>query len=687
METKGTTNESHLPEKGAQDVNGESINEEVNQESVIENAENLEENSQVKEELEAPVEEKTEQVSEVVSEESSEKAEIESEVQEVKNEEPAEVEDVLVEEVGVEAEMKPEVKEFTAEDYSGLDRPLLLAKLNTLINNYGIEIIKNAVEDIKTLFYKQYKAEVSEARKEFVEAGGVVEDFKFHDETSEETFKVLYGRFKDKKSILNQKHEKEKAENLKIKYQIIEEINELINKEESINKTFQEFRDLQQQWRELGLVPQNAVKNLWENYNHTVEKFYDYIKINKELRDLDLKKNYEVKIQLCEKAEGLLLEESVTKAFKTLQEFHNQWREIGPVPTEQKDDIWDRFKAATTQINKKHQDYFEGLKEQQVKNLEQKTALCERVEELISVPVEKPKQWEEKAKELIEVQKLWRTIGFAPKKDNNRIYQRFKTACDSFFALKRDYYKKAKEIQKDNLQLKLDLCVQAEALKDSVEWKKTTEDFIKLQKHWKEIGPVPKKHSETLWKRFRTACDSFFDKKADFYNTADSRQEENLLQKLGLIEKVKNFEKKEDNKENLKMLMDIQKEWSDVGHVPLSKKDEIQKDFRDAINVQFDLLNIDTSERNKLNFKSKVDNWVSTNSRSKMYSERNKLATKIRELENEIALYENNIGFFSASSNAQSLLDEVNKKIEKAKEYMLSLKQKLRMLDKAEDDM
>jgi hypothetical protein len=476
--------------------------------------------------------------------------------------------------------------------------------------------------------------------------------------------------------------DQEKDDNLKEKYKIIEEIEDLINKEESINKTFQEFRDLQQRWRDIGLVPQNQVKNLWENYNHHVEKFYDYIKINKELRDLDLKKNLELKIELCEKAEALLLEDSITKAFKVLQEYHHQWREIGPVPREQKDDIWERFKDATTKINKKHQDYFEGLKDLQYQNLEQKVALCEQVEEIVSGTYNSPKEWELKAQEVIEIQKLWRTIGFAPKKDNNKIYYRFKTACDQFFSQKRDFYKDTKDIQKNNLQLKLDLCVQAESLKDSNEWKKTTEDFVKLQRRWKEIGPVPKKHSDALWKRFRTACDSFFIKKSEFYNTADSRQEDNLKLKLELIEKVKAFKKLETDQETLQALMEIQKQWSEIGHVPLSKKDEIQKDFREAINTQFETLKIESSEREKLNFQSKVESWISGNSRNKIYGERNKLVIKIRELENEIALYENNIGFFSKSSNSNALLQDVNRKIEKAKERMESLKEKLQLLDR-----
>jgi len=583
-------------------------------------------------------------------------------------------------------EKNTDQKAIPEEDYSTLTKMELITRMNELFRHYDIEQAKDHIEDLRINFYKKYSSEIDAQKAKFIEEGGAEEDFQFSGDSEEETFKVLYEQYKKKRNELNQKQEEAKQENLKVKLHIIDEIRELINKEESINKTFQEFRDLQQKWREVGLVPQSELKSLWDNYNHAVESFYDYIKINKELRDLDLKKNFEDKIDLCEKAEALLLEESVTKAFKVLQDYHIKWREIGPVPRDQKDDIWERFKAATTQINKKHQEFFEGLKDQQVKNLEQKTALCEKVEEILNAEVQKPKDWEDRAEEVIEIQKLWRTIGFAPKKDNNKIYSRFKIACDEFFAKKRDFYKETKDEQKNNLQLKLDLCVQAEALKDNEEWKKTTEDFIKLQKRWKEIGPVPKKHSDALWKRFRTACDSFFNKKTTFFSTVDSRQEDNLKLKMELIAKVKAFIKPSDDKEALQVLMDLQKQWTEIGHVPLNKKDDITKDFREAINAQFEKLKIESDERNRITFKTKVDGWVANNSTGKLYSERNKLITKIRELENEIALYENNIGFFSKSRNSDSMVHDIEKKIEKAKERMEALKEKLQLLDSADDE-
>ena len=589
-------------------------------------------------------------------------------------------EDITVEKDNLENEKQLDSFE---EDYSLLDRPLLLDKLKTIINNYNIELIKDAVENIKTVFYKKYNSDIEEAKKKFVEAGGDIIDFKFTDEVSESKFKDLYKQYKTKKIEFNKEKEKEKEDNLNKKNSIIDKINELINKEESIGKTFSDFHELQKQWKEIGLVSQNMEKTLWNKYHNTVERFYDFISINKELRDLDFKKNAELKNELCEKAEKLQEEESVTKAFKILQTYHEQWREIGPVLREQREEIWERFKAATVKINKKHQDFFEELKQQQVKNLERKIELCDNVEKLIEEDIDKTKKWEEKTKELLSIQEEWRSIGFAPKKDNNKIYKRFKIACDQFFSKKRDFYKEIKEIQKQNLKLKLDLCTEAEKLIDSEDWKKTTEAYIKLQKQWKEIGQVSKKQSEIVWKRFRSACDLFFNKKADFFNNIDSRQNENLELKLKLIEKIKTFEKGDDDKKSLDILIGFQKEWASIGHVPIKNKEEIQKQFRAVLDNKFDDLKINIKERNSLNFKSKVDSWINSKSNDKIYLERNKLMNKIKEINNEIVLYENNIGFFSASKKSQGLINDITRKIERLKDQIKDLKKKVIILDKA----
>ena len=422
--------------------------------------------------------------------------------------------------------------------------------------------------------------------------------------------------------------------------------------------------------------------DLWDTYHFHVENFYDYIKINQELRDLDLKKNLEVKIRLCEQAEELFLEINTIRAFNQLQKLHDRWREIGPVPRENKDDIWERFKAATAKINKNYQDFFENRKLDQKKNLEAKKVLCEKVEEINEMELDNHKEWSEKSKEVVNLQKVWRTIGFAPRKDNNKIYTRFRLACDKFFDSKREFYSKNKELQQNNLQLKMDLCIQAEALKDSTEWRKSTQDLINIQKQWKEIGPVSRKHSDVLWKRFRAACDHFFEKKSQHFSGIDNEQLDNLNQKLQLVKEVENFKSTGDVDQNLNQLKEFQRRWTEIGHVPLKKKDEIQRNFRDAINKLFDELKLDDSKRNLLKFKTKMVSFSeSSRGQNKMRLERDKYMTKLKQLENDLVLLDNNIGFFAKSKNAESLIEDVQRKIEQTKEKIEFLKNKIRVID------
>ena len=657
---KDILNEQELPEEGA--LNNSTAEPETDSAAAAD-----ETNMTVEVEAEA---ENTAEAADEVAEETAEE-----EAEKVADFEADEAEELD----GVDGENQVE-----AEDYSKFERTELLTKLNQLINNHPVETIVVAVEEIKSAFYKKYHADCQAAREKFVEQGGAPENFKFADEHQETTFKELYSQFRDKKNAYNQKLDAEREENLKKKLEIIEEIKKLVNTEESINKTFQDFRDLQQRWKDVGQVAQSELKNLWESYNHVVEQFYDYIKINKELRDLDLKENLKAKIALCEKAEALILEDSVVKAFRALQELHDKWRELGPVPNDQKEEIWERFKAATSIINKKHQEFFEKQKDLQVQNLAQKTALCERVEEINNSEIDKPKDWEEKSNDIVKIQELWRTIGYAPKKENSKIYQRFKNDCDLFFAKKREFYKDIKASQKSNLQQKIELCEKAEQLKDSTDWKKTTDILISLQKQWKEVGQIPRKQSEPLWKRFREACDHFFTAKAAHFSSVDEGEAANLNLKLELIERVKNFEKSDDNNDNLNRLMEIQKEWTAIGHVPLNKKDEVQKAFRDAINAQFESLKLEASERERTNYKAKVESWANSQAKGKIYSERNKLVQKMRDLENEITLYENNMGFFSKSANSEALIKDINRKIDKAKNYLQELQEKLRILSETE---
>ncbi len=568
-------------------------------------------------------------------------------------------------------------------DYSGLSEFELITTLRKLLDAVSDNETKNHVDSIKVNFYKVHKAQVLELKKKFLAEGGAEEDFLPEQDPYENDLKELLNRFREVKAEQNRRTEEGKEKNLKDKLQIIEELKLLVNNQESLDKTFGEFRELQHRWREIGQVPQSNVNDLWENYNHHVENFYDYVKINKDLRDLDLKRNLEIKTKLCEKAEELLLEPSVVKAFRTLQKYHEQWREVGPVPREVREDLWERFKAATVRINKKHQEYFEGLKDEQVKNLEAKTALCEKAEEIANAELNQHKDWDEKSKELIELQKVWRTIGFAPKKDNTRIYDRFREACDKFFSAKREFYAVKKDEQQKNLQLKTDLCERAEALMDSEEWKKTTDELINIQRQWKEIGSVPRRQSDAIWKRFRKACDHFFEHKEEHFRQADEVQLENLKLKETLIEEISNFKSNDDDSVAFDALREFQSRWSEIGHVPFEKKDDIQSRYRAAINVQFDNLRVDERTRNLSRFKRRVENVASGH--GQMHGERERYMAKYRQLESDLILLENNIGFFANTKNAESLIKDIQRKIEKSREEIQTLKEKIRIIDHSED--
>ncbi|NOU17569.1 MAG: DUF349 domain-containing protein [Bacteroidales bacterium] len=572
-------------------------------------------------------------------------------------------------------------------DYNAMSKVELVEALKVLLTEKPIQIIRADVEIIKINFYKKHKAEIEKKRKEFVDNGGDLEQFTIPEDLQEPQIKELLKEYRDLRSKYNKDFEGKKLQNLEEKQKIIETIKELVNKSDSVNQTFQEFRELQQRWREIGPVPQSNLNDLWETYHHHVQNFYDFVKINKDLRDLDLKRNHEEKILLCEKAEELILEPSVITAFKKLQKYHNQWREIGPVPKEHRTELWERLKEATAKINKKHQDYFEGLRDEQKRNLDAKVALCEKAEELSTLAITSNKEWNKRSKEMIDIQRVWKTIGFAPKKDNNKIYERFRLACDAFFNSKRDFYTDAREEQQNNLQLKTELCLQAESLKDSNEWKKVTEDLISLQKRWKEIGPIPRKFSDELWKRFRAACDFFFNQKSQHFAQVDNKYEDNLKAKEQLIEEISAYQIVEDVEENLKVLKDFQRRWAEIGYVPIQNKELIQKGYRDAINKHFESLKIDESKRNLLKFKTRIDN-VHGNPRqeNKVRQERDKLFNRLRQIEGDIVLWENNIGFFTKSKNAEQMIKDVENKIQKGKEEIKMLEEKIKMIDKLDLD-
>jgi len=569
-------------------------------------------------------------------------------------------------------------------DYSGFTKVELVETLGLIVENRAPSEIRNDVDRIKAFYYKKLKLESEERKSKFLEEGGKIEDYRVWIDPSEAQVKHLLEKFKEKKTDYNKIQEAEKYDNLKKKYEIIDKIKDLVNREESINKTFHDFRQLQNEWRSIGVVPQSALKDLWENYHHNVEIFYDYIKINKELRDLDLKKNLEAKVLLCEMAEELLLEPNPVNAFRLLQEYHNQWREIGPVPMESKNEIWERFKEATAQNNKRHHEYFENQKDDQRKNLDAKLALCEEVEAINLLEIKNFKDFEERAEKVVNLQKMWRTLGFAPKKQNNKIYQRFRDACDAFFEKKRGFYADNKEIQLNNLQLKTELCIQAETLQESNEWKATSDALIKLQKEWKEIGPVPRKQSERTWKRFRKACDHFFNRKSTFFAELDTSYEDNLKAKLAIIEELEKFESGSDVKVDFDHIKDLQRKWTEIGFVPFNQKEEITNRYRNALNKEFDKLKIGDEDKSILKYKTKLDNLkLNPKASRKVHNERDKFFTKIKQLESDIVLWENNIGFFAKSAKADTMIREVEEKIENAKKMIKTLEEKVKMIDQS----
>lgn len=573
-------------------------------------------------------------------------------------------------------------------DYSNLSKEELVAALKRLIELKPVQKIKNEVEVIKTNFYKKHHSEIEDNRKKYIDAGGESENYDTGADTAEENLKAYIQKYKDLKSEYMKEQEKDKEENLRLKEKVIEDIKNLVHKEESVNKTFQEFRELQKKWGEIGLVPQSNVKELWENYNLQIDNFYKIIRINKDLRDNDLKKNLEHKIELCEKAEELLLETDILSAFEKLQNLHELWREAGPVAEDKKDEIWDRFKETTNKLNKKHQDYFLVKKEERENNLKAKSEICEKIEQINEQNYEAHTIWENKTNEIIELQKVWKAIGETPRKDSNLIFGRFRAACDTFFERKKVFYESLKEDQNENLQKKINLCIQAEALMESTDWKRTTDDFFKLQEKWKTIGPAPKKKSDEVWKRFRTACDTFFNRKSESFKTKIQEEEENLKLKQQLIEKLSNFEPLGNANQDLTQLKEFQKEWTNIGNIPLKQKDIMQQQFKDAINKQFGKLDMDDSKIELYQYKMKIESILKESQpKEKLESEREKISRNLSKLESDVILIENNMGFFKSSSNASGIISEMKNKIENGKKQLVTMKAKADIVNKALDSI
>ncbi len=581
------------------------------------------------------------------------------------------------------AEQLAEAESAPAEEkFAGKSKEELVGLFARMLEEQPVQSLRRDVEALKIAFYRIRRNEVESARRKFLADGGAKEDFTPPVDGVEVQFKELFKEYRQRRDEFIANLEAEKEANLKIKQGIIEELKELVNSDETLNHTFTKFRELQQRWKETGPVPQQYVKDLWETYNLHVENFYNFIKINKELRDLDLKKNYEQKVALCEQAEALVLEPSVVEAFHKLQKLHDEWRETGPVANEYKEALWERFKAASSRINKQHQEHFEALKAEQVRNLELKTQLCVTTEELAAQPLTTRKEWNRASDRLLEIQKTWKTIGFAPKKDNNRIYERFRTACDRFFEAKRRFYAGLKAEMEHNYQLKTEICEAAESLAGSEEWKKTTDELIALQARWKQIGAVSRRHSDAVWKRFRAACDKFFERKAAHFASVDGEHEENLKKKLALLDEMAAADVKTGGYE---VIRDFQRRWGEIGFVPIKQKDAIQKRYKAAVDELFATLRGTERDRSMGRFREKLSSMKGAGDR-RLRSERERLYNKVRQLEQEIALLENNIGFFAKSKNAEALIADVRAKIDRAREEMAATIEKVRLIDSQEQE-
>ena len=541
-------------------------------------------------------------------------------------------------------------------------------------------------EAIKSAFYKKLSKEKAEAGVE-----GAVEEPSADEEVVEapvaaasqpegepekvnpfvaieEGFKSLYLTYKKERAEYNREQEKEREENLAAKQQVIEDLKALVENQEDVSSSFPAFREIQNRWREIGPVPAQNFRNLNDTYQFLVEKFYDMVKINRDLRDLDFKKNLEAKEAFCQEAERLAENENVVDAFRELQKLHEQWKEFGPVAKEFREAIWDRFKAATAVINKKYQAYFEGQKEKFAENLQAKTALCEKVEAFAAQEIASSNEWNAISKKIEDIQKEWRSIGFASKKDNQKIYDRFRAACDAFYGRKRDFYSQYKDSMNENLDKKLAIIEKAEALKESKEWKKTTDLFIELQKEWKEIGAVPRKKSEQLWKRFRAACDAFFDAKAK-EGKADNEFYANLKAKRALIEEIQAFEGSDEA-----AMQDFAARWQAIGFVPFKEKENVAKAYAEAMKAKFP------------SFGARPQRGGRAGAPKAPKSEKDLLVDQYKALQQDIVTYENNIGFFAQSKNAEPLIKQMQERIDAAKQQLKELEGKIRQAEQKEEE-
>ncbi len=549
-----------------------------------------------------------------------------------------------------------------------------LAEADTLAGRQEIDALKQA-------FYKIHKANVAAARAQFIENGGDPEAFLPTPNVLEDEFKAAMNVIKQKRAESQAETDRQKEENLRKKQEILERIKAMSATPEEANQAYKEFRELQNQWRGLKLVPAEKADELWKTYQLYVEQYYDQLKLNNEFREYDFKKNLEIKTRICEAAEKLNEEPDVISAFQQLQSLHQEFKETGPVAKELREEIWTRFKAASSAVNKRHQHHFEELRQKESENLAHKTALCEKIEAIDPTAIKTASAWDVQTREIIEMQKEWRTIGFAPQRMNVKIFERFRGACDRFFTEKTAFFKRLKEEQAQNLTKKTVLCEEAEALKDSTDWKTTTERLIQIQKEWKAIGSVPKKHSESLWRRFIGACDYFFEQKKKNTTSRRGEERENLQKKEQIIGKLKALLESDEEENKQDIVRELMDEWNEIGFVPFKEKDRIYKDYHETVDRLFKSLDMSAARRSLDSFKNNLRNDAKEGGQG-FSRERERLMRAYESKRNEIKTYENNLGFLTCSSKkGNSLLDEMNKKMEKLKDELNLIGEKIAAID------
>ncbi len=565
-------------------------------------------------------------------------------------------------------------------DFSTQTRAELVESLKNLVND-KVEAIKDDVESIKLHFYKKLKSEVEEHKK--VESEGEELELAPVKDQLEEELKVLLNDYKARKAALVAKLEREKEQNLLEKQAILEQMKQYVDGYDDVSSHINDFKALQAKWKLIGQVPAKDLASTLKLYSNHQEKFWDLIKINNELREYDFKKNLEAKTHICESAERLAELSDVVSAFQQLQKFHADWHDLGPVSREFRDSIWNRFKEASSVINKKHQAFFDELRQKEDQFQQAKTELCEKIEAFDYTSLNNYKAWDDATQTVLAWQEEWRSLGFAPRKVNQQLFDRYRAGCDAFFAAKNEFYKASKAVLNQNLEKKKALCAQAEALKDSTDWKETADKLIQLQKEWKTVGPIAKKISDELWKQFVAACDYFFEQKNKNFSSQKSVETENLQKKKDIIAKIQSISVEGNTSDAVSVIKTLMAEYNGVGHVPFKEKDKVYNEFRTAVDEKFGKLNVDSTQRKLDNFKSNLKD-MSNRGENKMYREREKLVRAYEHLKSEIATYENNIGFFTSSSKkGGGLIKEMERKIESLKADSKLIEEKIALIDQS----